>query len=273
MGYNVFVIFCARGGIPSIKRCAKGGYMLTSGLLADAINSGNTTVFWLGIIGSLIVAYLLGSVNTSIMISKLVYRSDIRTHGSGNGGLTNMHRTFGLKAAGLTLLGDMLKTVIAVIIPMLLFGFTYTAGLCTNPISYLSGAAAVLGHVYPIYYGFKGGKGVLVTSTMALVVSPAIFGILLLVFILTVYLSKYISLGSVTVAVLYPVMVNVYSITFTHRPPFWTTLFVTILLAIFIVWLHRENLKRIGNRTERKFSFKKKAEVEKPTAIEDDDEE
>ena len=248
--------------------------MLNSGLLADIINGGNNAALWLGIIGSVIVAYLLGSINTSILVSRLVYRSDIRKHGSGNGGLTNMHRTFGLKAAGLTLLGDMLKTVIAVMIPMILFGFEYAAVLCTNPIAYIAGLAAVIGHVYPVYYGFKGGKGVLVTATMALVVSPLIFVVLFLIFVGIVYLSKYISLGSVSVAVLYPVCVNFYSITFLNAPPFWTTLLSTILLAIFIFWLHRGNLKRIGDRTERKFSFKKKPEVEKPIAtVEDDDEE
>ena len=248
--------------------------MLNSGLLADIVNGGNTTAFWLGIIGSVILAYLLGSINTSILISRLVYGSDVRKHGSGNGGLTNMHRTFGLKAAGLTLLGDMIKTVIAVITPMILFGFEYQAMLCTNPIAYIAGLAAVIGHVYPLYYGFKGGKGVLVTATMALVVSPLIFVVLFLAFVGIVYLSKYISLGSVSVAVLYPVCVNVYSITFLNAPPFWTTLLSTILLAIFIFWLHRGNLKRIGDRTERKFSFKKKPEVEKQTSkVENEDEE
>lgn len=188
-----------------------------------------------------------------------------------------MHRTFGLKAAGLTLLGDMLKTIIAVLIPMFFFGFLYEDGVCANELSYLSGMIAVLGHVYPIYYGFKGGKGVLVTSTMALVVSPAIFGFLFLVFVGTVALFKYISLGSVTVATLYPVCLNFYFTTFVtvedahiKIPPL--IIATTIFLAIFIVWLHRENLKRIGERTERKFSFKKKPTVtEIPTPIEDED--
>lgn len=247
--------------------------MLTSGLLTQAVNGGNVAVFWLGIIGSLVFAYLLGSINSAILISKLVYRDDIRKHGSGNGGLTNMHRTFGLKAAGLTLLGDMLKTVVAVLMPMLLFGFEYDTGLCANQLSYIAGVAAVLGHVYPIYYGFKGGKGVLVTSTMALVVSPAIFAFLLLVFIGAVAMTKYISLGSVTVAVFYPVCLNFYFMTFIKGllPP--SMAIASIFLAVFIVWLHRENLKRIGNRTERKFSFKKKAEAEKPAAQDDDGDE
>ena len=247
--------------------------MLRTGIIDYLANTYNSSaIFWCGFAAALIFAYLLGSINTSILVSKLVYHSDIRTHGSGNGGLTNMHRTFGLKAAGLTLLGDMLKTIIAVLIPMFFFGFVYDTGLCANHISYLSGMIAVLGHVYPIYYGFKGGKGVLVTSTMALVVSPAIFGFLFLVFVGIVALSKYISLGSVSVALLYPVCLNFYFTTFIGDVIPAPIITSTIFIAVFIVWLHRENLRRIGERTERKFSFKKKPAVtEAPASVEDED--
>ncbi len=204
-------------------------------------------------------AYLLGSVNTAIVISKLVYRDDIRRYGSGNAGLTNMLRTFGKRAAAMTLLGDMLKTALAIFITGLLLGFNYTSGMSLNDgYCYMAGLFAVLGHVYPVYYGFKGGKGVLVTSTMALILTPIPFLVLLAVFILVVYFSKYVSLGSVIVAVLYPIIVNGYiNIFLTGKTPGIISL-CTILLAIFIVWLHRENLARISNRTERKISFKKK---------------
>ncbi len=236
-------------------------------------NSKYLSVWLYGAIAAVIlISYLLGSINSAIIVSKLLYRDDIRKHGSGNAGLTNMHRTFGLKAAGLTLLGDMLKTVISIILAMVIFGFGYSRGLCTNPIAYIAGAFAVLGHVYPIYYHFKGGKGVLVTSTMALIVSPLIFLVLLLIFILIVKVSKYISLASVSTAILYPVLLNGYSTIFLHCPPFWTTVLITILLAIFIVWLHRENLKRINERTESKFSFKRKQETPMPITEEEDDE-
>lgn len=239
--------------------------MLSNGLIPHLFSSTDNypVWFWIGVVGIVIIAYLLGSINSAILVSKILYRDDIRKYGSGNAGLTNMHRTFGLKAAGFTLLGDMLKTVISVLVPMFLFGFVYDTGLCANQLSYVAGVMAVLGHVFPIYYGFKGGKGVLVTSTMALVVSPAIFGVLLLVFIGVVAMSKYISLGSVMVAALYPVCLNFYFTTFILAviPP--VIIGVAIFLAIFILWLHRENLKRIGNRTERKFSFKKKPDRKK----------
>ncbi len=225
----------------------------------------------LGIAAVAIIPYLLGSVNSAILISKLVYQEDIRNHGSKNAGLTNMHRTFGLKAAGLTLLGDMLKTILSILVAFFLFGFSYSKAFCTNPFAFVAGAAAVLGHVFPVYYGFKGGKGVLVTSTMALMLTPPIFGVLLLIFIGMVAMTKYISLGSVTVALLYPVCLSFYSLTFFLKPLSFSVASVSILLAVFIVWLHRENLKRIGNRTERKFSFKKKGE-EKTQKSEEDSE-
>jgi glycerol-3-phosphate acyltransferase PlsY len=127
---------------------------------------------------------------------------------------------------------------------------------CDFPLTYIAGFFAVIGHVYPIYYGFKGGKGVLCTAAMALVLTPVEFGILLLLFVLVVYTSKYISLGSVSVAVLYPVAVHAH-LTVLGLPENGVMALITILLAIFIVYCHRENLKRISEGTERKFSIKK----------------
>ena len=235
--------------------------MLTQGLIPYFFNTPNTQyVIYIAIAFVAVAAYLLGSINSAVLVSKVLYRDDVRKYGSGNAGLTNMHRTFGLKAAGLTLLGDLLKTVFAILITLFLFGFGYKFALCTNSLAYIAGLFAVIGHVYPIYYGFKGGKGVLVTATMALVLSPLVFLVLFIAFIGIVAMSKYISLGSVSVALLYPVFLNGYSSVLLDRPPFWTTTLTTILLAIFILWLHRKNLQRINDRTENKFSFKKKAE-------------
>ena len=215
--------------------------------------------FYIGfIVISLVLAYLLGSINSAILISKVLYHDDIRKHGSGNAGTTNMLRTYGKGAAGLTLLGDMLKTVIAIFIAGTLHGFGYVNGVsCNEGWCYMAGLFAVLGHIFPIYYGGKGGKGVLVTATMALMLTPLLFTILLLIFILIVAVTKYVSLGSVTGAIFYPVIVNGYFMIYGIRPHFILIL-CTILVAILIFWCHKENLKRIGERTERKISFKKK---------------
>jgi len=215
-------------------------------------------VYVLFVLIGIAAAYLLGSVNSAIIISKLLYRDDIRKYGSGNAGLTNMLRTYGGRAAVLTLVGDILKTVLAVFIMGFLLGFHYAGGISFGDgYCYIAGLFAMLGHIFPIYYGFKGGKGVLATAAMALVLSPVPFAILITLFIIIVAVSRYVSLGSVTVAILYPVVLSGYcELVFGFTPGFISL--STILVAIIIVWCHRENLKRISNRTERKLSFGKK---------------
>ena len=218
---------------------------------------------------AILAGYLLGSINSAIIVSKLLYGDDIRRHGSGNPGLTNMLRTYGKKAAVFTLVGDMLKTVIAILIGSLLGGFGYMGGIsvgglyCDLPLNYIAGFFAVVGHILPIYYGFKGGKGVLCTATMALVLTPVEFLILLVLFVAMVAWTKYVSLGSVTVATLYPVVVAGHiKVMFESMPQNGVMALITILIAIIIVYCHRENLKRVSEGTERKLSIggKKKTE-------------
>ena len=214
-------------------------------------------------LAAMIAGYLLGSINSAVIISKVFYGDDIRNHGSGNAGMTNMLRTFGLKAAGLTLLGDLMKTAISIVIGSILGGFSYLGGIsvgglyCDLPLNYIAGFFAVIGHILPIYHGFKGGKGVLCTATLALILTPIEFAILLLVFIGLVAFTKYVSLGSVTVACLYPVVVyGHYQVIFpANAATNGVMMLILILLATLIVYCHRENLKRISNGTERKISI------------------
>ena len=141
----------------------------------------------------------------------------------------------------------------------------YYGGISLSEFCYVAGLFAVIGHVFPIYYGFRGGKGVLSTATVALILAPIPFLILFAIFVAIVAMSKYVSLGSVSVAVLFPVIVSGYvKVFFAGYPAPPIMSLCTILLAILVVWCHRENLKRISNRTERKLSFKKKdVEVQK----------
>jgi glycerol-3-phosphate acyltransferase PlsY len=237
--------------------------ILQDGLYSSLVVSGidTTTLGVLYVLFAVIVGvigYLLGSINTSIITSKLVYHDDIRKYGSGNAGMTNMLRTFGGKAAIMTLVGDLLKTVIAILVGGLFLGLGYVGGISTGVGGYIGGFFAILGHVFPIYYKFKGGKGVLATATMALVLTPVAFVFLFIIFALIVWKSRYVSLGSITVASLYPVVVNAYfKIRFTVLIHPIVAL-ITILLAILIVWCHRTNIVRISNRTESKLSFGKK---------------
>ena len=215
-------------------------------------------VLMIFVVLSIAVSYLLGSINTSIIISKVLYRDDIRKYGSGNAGMTNMLRTFGGKAAILVLVGDVLKVALAIAFTGFLLGFYYEAGISFGDgYCYIAGLFAMLGHIFPIYYGFKGGKGVLATAAMALILTPIPFLILLIIFVIIVAATRYVSLGSVTAAVLYPVVLNGYcNLVFGISPAIIAL--CTLIIAGVIVWAHRENLRRISERTERKLSFGKK---------------
>lgn len=207
---------------------------------------------------SVCVSYLCGSLSSAIIVSKALYKEDIRSHGSGNAGLTNMLRTYGAKAAVFTLVGDMLKTALAIVFTALIFGFGYKNGISLSGFCYLSGLAAVLGHVFPIFYGFKGGKGVLVTATMALILTPASFAILITLFIIILAISRYVSLGSIVVASLYPITVCLYIHFICVEAIPVLAAASTIFLGAFIVWCHRSNIGRLLKGNEKKFSIGKK---------------
>ena len=213
--------------------------IFTNGLYGMLTNNGseqNILLLIAMIVASVCVSYLFGSLSSAIIVSKALYKEDIRSHGSGNAGLTNMLRTYGKKAGALTLLGDMLKTALAILFTALLFGFEYKNGISLSGFCYLSGLCAVLGHVYPIFYGFKGGKGVLVTATMALVLTPACFAILFTLFVIILIISRYVSLGSIVVASLFPVSVCLYTIFICKADLSPLTVISTVFLGGFIVW-------------------------------------
>ena len=232
--------------------------LINNGGLISVIAGDVEFLYFLFMFLVLLGSYLLGSVNSAIIVSRVLFGDDVRKHGSGNAGMTNMLRTYGKKAAALTLIGDMMKTVLSVGLAGLFFGFQYIGGMSVNYVLYVAGLLAAIGHVFPCFYLFKGGKGVLVTATMGLILTPLVFLALFVIFVIAVALWRYISLGSVTVAVLYPVALDFYFKAVLHAQPSGPILLTSMLLAALIVWCHRENLKRITNRTENKFSFGKK---------------
>ena len=239
-----------------------------AGLVADAV--AVTALYIALTVVTVFIAYALGSINTAILVSKLLYRDDIRNHGSKNAGMTNILRTYGTKAALITLIGDIMKTVLAVIVGGVLLGFGYRAGIALGAGGYIAAISAVVGHIFPLFHGFKGGKGVLSTAAAVLVLSPPVFLIMIAIFAIIFLPSKYISLGSVSAAALLPVVFNGY-IKFVFggaQAPLEVSL-VTIAIAILIVWRHKDNLVRISNRTERKFSIGNK----KPPQEHNEDEE
>lgn len=196
-----------------------------------------------------IISYLLGSINTSIIVSRIM-GSDVRNHGSGNAGATNMLRTFGKKAAFFTTLGDMLKAVVAVLITGLISKFLLPSDYI-NLCKYISGIAVVLGHNYPLYFGFKGGKGI-VTSLVVGIILNWQFGIIaLLAGVLTIAISKYVSLGSILGISLYFLLSLFYIKTDIYFVAF------AAILAAFAIYRHSANIKRLVNGCESKIGHKK----------------
>lgn len=192
------------------------------------------------------IPYLLGSVNFALVISKLFYHDDIRKYGSGNAGMTNMLRTYGKGAALATLLCDMLKAVVSVLLGSFLLGTAFGG--------YLAGAFCILGHIFPIFFKFKGGKGVATVAAMILTLDPLCFLILMIVFVLLVAATKYVSLGSVICMMLYPIIT--YKLASNGSVGF--PVLFSFLVAVLIIFMHRSNIARIRNHTENKISFSKK---------------
>ena len=209
------------------------------------------------ILGCIAIPYLLGSINSAIIVSKLFFHEDVRTHGSGNAGTTNVMRTYGKKAALFTLLGDILKTVISILIGGLFLGLYYKTGFSFGWGGYIAGFFCIVGHVWPIYYRFRGGKGVLCLASAVLMLSPIAFIPLIAIFIILVAFTRYISLGSVISALLYPLILQRLA-TFFVRPPDALCILLCIIEALLIVFCHRTNIRRIMNGEENKFSFKSK---------------
>ena len=177
-------------------------------------------------------AYLLGSVDTGILVSKYLYHDDVRNHGSGAAGMTNMLRTFGKKAAALTAAGDVLKGVAAVCIGRWLFGFL-PADAAVSPYLgvYLTAILAVVGHTKPIYFGFKGGKGVLVAGGAILAVQPILLPVLTLIY----GLLKGFAADDLIVCVV-----------------------GAAIMGGMVIWMHRANIQRIREGKEYRFGSKHK---------------
>ena len=201
-----------------------------------------------------IIAYLIGSINFSVIISKKVAGFDVREKGSGNAGSTNMLRSVGKGAAVLTLLCDILKGVVAILIAIGIGNLVKDAdkGLLVQ----IAGILVVVGHTFPIFFGFKGGKGV-ATSLGVLLITNWQIGLICLVFALILMaLTRFVSLGSIGAAVLFPVLVLFIHTNFTISEG--SSYFVySVILAAIVIFNHRANVQRILNGTENKLSFKK----------------
>ena len=184
------------------------------------------------------LAYLIGSIPSGLIVGKLAKGIDIREHGSGNLGATNAFRTLGVKAGSVVIAGDILKGTLATALPFLMH-------VDIHPL--LAGVFAVLGHVFPIFAKFKGGKAVATSGGVLLFYAPLLFITMVAVFFIFLYLTKFVSLSSM--------LTGIYTVIYSFFVHDTYLLIVVTLLTIFVIYRHRANIKRIINKTEPKVKW------------------
>lgn len=188
------------------------------------------------------LGYLLGSISFSVILTKQKYKVDVRTEGSGNAGATNVARVFGMKAGLFTLLFDILKMVIPMAVGYLLSGEWGVT---------VAGACGIIGHCFPLYFGFKGGKGVSVAATIAMFIDWRVTVISLLVFIIFVAITRIVSISSCLAAL------SVLTTTIIFCYGEWAPITLALFTAVLVIFMHRSNLQRLVRGEEKKFSPKK----------------
>lgn len=206
------------------------------------------------LVGVTIVSYLLGSLNFGVIISKLRGK-DVRESGSGNAGATNMTRLYGKKIGILTFVGDALKAVLSCILGIVLVG---SLG------GFVAGFFCVVGHAFPVYFKFKGGKGVACMAAVVLVTSPVCFLILLAIYIVLLLGFKMVSFASVMTVIIYPFLLS-------STNGYGLQIIVALFCSILVVFLHRENIARIFHHEEPKISLGKKKQKQEIKVETDED--
>ncbi|RYG71818.1 glycerol-3-phosphate 1-O-acyltransferase PlsY [Lentibacillus lipolyticus] len=185
-----------------------------------------------------IIAYLLGSIPSGVIVGKVGYKKDIREYGSGNLGATNTFRILGIKAGIIVTLADILKGTAATVLPLFFDVEVYRLAI---------GLFAVLGHTYPLFAKFKGGKAVATSGGIILGINPVLFAVMILSFITTLYVSKYVSLSSMITGIVAVIVSALFRDV--------GLVIVIAVLTIFVFYRHRENIKRIKNKTEPKITW------------------
>ncbi|MBE0650779.1 MAG: glycerol-3-phosphate 1-O-acyltransferase PlsY [Bacteroidales bacterium] len=207
------------------------------------------------LVSGFLLAYLLGSIPTSVWVGKIFYHVDIRNEGSGNAGATNTIRVLGIKAGIPVIIVDVMKGFLAV----------YFVHFFTPPswsVSHLiyaqitAGFIAVLGHVYPVFAGFRGGKGVATLLGMGIAVYASVIWVPVVIFLIVLLSTGYVSLGSMLAGISFPVTDIL--IFHDHHPG---KVVLAILAAIFLIFTHRKNIGRLRKGTENRFHFKKKSKI------------
>lgn len=194
----------------------------------------------------ILLSYLLGSIPSGLIIGKLFYKKDIREYGSGNIGGTNSFRILGFRAGLAVTIADILKGTVATLLPVF-FGVDTIHLL-------LVGFFAVIGHIFPIFAGFRGGKAVATSGGVLLAYVPLLFFLLVAVFFISLKLSKYVSLSSIITSIFAVIYTIIYAL-FIREPQDWPLVIAVFSLASFVIYRHKENIKRIKNKTEPKVTW------------------
>ena len=213
---------------------------------------------------SILIGYLFGSISISVLVSKLAFHDDVRTHGSGNAGATNMARVYGAKGGAIVLLGDFLKAIIACAIVLLITESEY------DQVALMAaGISCILGHAFPVFFKFKGGKGVTVGAAIALMIDWKALVFIVLVFAVVFAITRIVSISSIlgatglTVITLIMYVFNVCNLGYGYFANITIEKFVLALVAsIIVICLHKPNIERLLYGTEKQFTFKKKGKTE-----------
>ena len=200
-----------------------------------------------------IIAYVIGSINFSVIISKKLAGFDVREKGSGNAGSTNVLRTVGKKAAAITLVCDILKGVVAIVVALIIGNIV--RDLDRALLVQIAGILVIVGHAFPIFFGFRGGKGV-ATALGVLLITNWKVGLICLIFSLVIIVAtKMVSVGSIGAAILFPILCIFIRESFIVEAVGFKYVLDSVIIAVIVIFNHRENLKRIMNGTENKISF------------------
>lgn len=212
-------------------------------------------VAWLAVI--CIAAYLIGSINIAIIVSRLK-GDDIRKHGSGNAGMTNMLRTYGVVPAVITAVGDFAKAVLAVYLARFFGGMIdvpWDIGYIAGVAGYLAGVFVILGHMFPVYFKFKGGKGAMSTLGVVLSVNPIVFLLIVASTLPLILITRVISIASITGAILFTTLTCTWAFIYTDFP--WFYCICAVVIGCMILVMHRENIVRLYHGQENGFGNKK----------------
>lgn len=199
-----------------------------------------------------LIAYLLGSIPTAVWVGKTYYGIDVRQHGSNNAGATNTFRVLGKKPGIVVLLIDVLKGALAVLLPYFVLSSEYSVNEVIE-VQLIAAIMAIIGHVFPLFAQFKGGKGVATSLGVIVGIHPPAAGICLIIFLLVFITFKYVSLGAIVTAIAFPLLIVFYF----KVDSLWLQAF-SIVLGSVVVFTHKKNIKRLINREESKMNLFKK---------------